>query len=330
MKFLCIRRAGRTRARTTRRSIQRRLQMCAGVFFTALLVGTFTGAATNTAYAAAFTYGAGPTGVYSVSCSGPGDGGLANLNFDNQLFFKAGAQCQANVDTAGPSYAASAASAFTASGVTSSAMGQSTMGVLKASAKLNTGPSTSVPFPAGFAETGFADVITVNAPGQTGQIAVVDIVLNLTGVLTATGPNSFSRVQLYVDADNGVTAPHVPGYQVQAGVNPSPTVINEVVMLSVGFIVGDPDEFVVKLMAQAMTSSQTSFGENAAEADFFNTLTWGGIAGVTIGGNAIDDFTIDSASGVDWTVAASSVISAPPAWAVLGIAVLGLARVRRR
>ena len=42
------------------------------------------------------------------------------------------------------------------------------MGVLKASAKLNTGPVTVVPFPAGFAETGFADLITVNVPGQTG------------------------------------------------------------------------------------------------------------------------------------------------------------------
>jgi hypothetical protein len=204
------------------------------------------------------------------------------------------------------------------------------MGVLKASAKLNTGPVTVVPFPAGFAETGFADLITVNVPGQTGQIAVVDIVLNLTGVLTATGPNSFSRVQLYVDADNGATTPHVPGFQVQAGIQPSPTVIDEVVTLSVGFIVGDPDEFVVKLMAQAMTTSQTSCGENASEADFFNTLTWGGIAGVTIGGNAVDDFTIDSASGVDWRVAASTAISAPPVWAFLGLAVLGLARVWRR
>jgi len=204
------------------------------------------------------------------------------------------------------------------------------MGVLKASANMNTGASTSVLFPAGFAETGFADLITVNVPGQTGQVAIVDIVLNLTGVLTATGPNSFSRLQLYVDADNGVTAPHQPGYQVQAGINPSPMVIDEVVMLSVGFIVGDPEEFVVKMIAQAMTSSQTSFGENAAEADFFNTLTWGGIAGVTIGGNAVTDFTIDAASGTDWTVAASTAISSPPAWAVLGLAVLGLGRVRRR
>jgi hypothetical protein len=203
------------------------------------------------------------------------------------------------------------------------------MGVLKASAKLNTGSVTSVLFPAGFAETGFADLITLNVPGQTGQIAVVDVVLNLTGVLTATGPNSFSRLQVYADSDNNITAPHQSGYQVQAGVNPSPTVINEVLTLSLGFIVGDPDEFVVKMMAQAMTSSQTSFGENAAEADFFNTLTWGGIAGVTVGGNSVTDFTIDSASGVDWTVAASAAIPAPPAWAILGMAVMGLARVRR-
>ncbi len=71
------------------------------------------------------------------------------------------------------------------------------------------------------------------------------------------------------------------------------------------------------MMAQAMTPSQTSFGMNVSEAVFSNTLTWGGIAGVTIGGNAVSDFTIDSASGVDWTVAASTAIPLPPAWAVL-------------
>ena len=83
------------------------------------------------------------------------------------------------------------------------------------------------------------------------------------------------------------------------------------------------------MMAQAMTPSQTSFGMNVSEAVFSNTLTWGGIAGVTIGGNAVSNFTIDSASGVDWTVAASTAIPLPPAWAVLGIAFMGLARVRR-
>ena len=83
------------------------------------------------------------------------------------------------------------------------------------------------------------------------------------------------------------------------------------------------------MMAQAMTPSQTSFGMNVSEAVFSNTLTWGGIAGVTIGGNAVSNFTIDSASGVDWTVAASTAIPLPLALAVLGIAFMGLARVRR-
>ena len=56
----------------------------------ALFAALLTGEAIPTAHAAAFTNGAGPTGVYSVSCSAPADGGLANPNFDNQLFFKVG------------------------------------------------------------------------------------------------------------------------------------------------------------------------------------------------------------------------------------------------
>ena len=39
------------------------------------------------------------------------------------------------------------------------------MGLLKASAKLNTGSVTSVLFPAGVAETGSANLITLNVPG---------------------------------------------------------------------------------------------------------------------------------------------------------------------
>ena len=130
-----------------------------------------------------------------------------------------------------PSYSASAAAAFTSGGLSASGTGQSIMGLLKASAKLNTGSVTSVLFPAGVAETGSADLITLNVPGQTGQIAIVDVVFNLTGVLTATGANSFSLLQLYVDSYNNLTAPHQPGYEVQAGVNPSPTVVNDMVTL---------------------------------------------------------------------------------------------------
>ena len=48
-----------------------RAERTAGLALSAALL---TGAAIPTAHAAAFTYGAGPTGVYSVSRSGPADG----------------------------------------------------------------------------------------------------------------------------------------------------------------------------------------------------------------------------------------------------------------
>ena len=129
-------------------------------------------------------------------------------------------------------------------------------------------------------------------------------------------------LQLYVDAANGITQPHQPSYQVQTGVNPSPTLIDDLLTFTVGFVVGKHDEFVVKMMAVAMTSSQTSFDTNIAAADFSNTLVWGGISDVTIGGDAQSEFSGGSASGVDWTLAATAAIPAPAAWPLLSIAVV--------
>ena len=76
------------------------------------------------------------------------------------------------------------------------------------------------------------------------------------------------------------------------------------------------------MMAVAMTSSQTSFDTNIAAADFSNTLVWGGISGVTIGGVAQSEFSVGSASGVDWTLAATAAIPAPAAWPLLSITVV--------
>jgi len=70
--------------------------------------------------------------------------------------------------------------------------------------------------------------------------------------------HSFARLQLYVDAANGITQPHQPSYQVQAGVNPSPTLIDDLLTFTVGFVVGKHDEFVVKMMAVARRTPATA------------------------------------------------------------------------
>ncbi|MGH9318563.1 MAG: hypothetical protein ACRD3V_01535 [Vicinamibacteria bacterium] len=49
-----------------------------------------------------------------------------------------------------------------------------------------------------------------------------------------------------------------------------------------------------------MSSSQTSFGNNVSDVEFLNTISWGGIADITVNGVSIlPHATVLSASGTD-------------------------------
>ena len=276
--------------------------------------------------AAGVSYGAGGSGAFSVSCSGPADGGLPNPGFDNRLWFQAGSVCNTNVSTAGATSGTNTSSSFSSGGVSTSGQAQTGNKIIKVLATMSSDEQDSVRFPAGFADAGWTDTLTVNSPGNEGQLAVVNIILNITGTLTASGPNSFSRLWAFVGTDIGT--PSQPFYQVQAGVNPSPTIINDTLILPLDFLIGTAGEFIVKIQAQAMTSSATSFGNNNAMADFWSTITWGGIDSVTFGnGDPLPNFSLLSASNVDWTEAA--VVPLPASIGLFGIGALFLRRFKR-
>jgi hypothetical protein len=280
----------------------------------------------NGAQAAFYSYGTGTSGVFAVSCSGPGDGGLANPNFDNRLFFKPGAQCQTSTDSTGPGYYANANSSFSQGNIVTSGKAQSSsMGVLRASGKMSTDQQNSVLFPAGFGEAGWIDTITIENPSMNGQIATINALLHIDGTLDASGPNSFGRLQLYAASSLGVA--NQSSYQVQAGTAVESLTVNDTVMVSFDFVIGTASEFGVKMSALAMTSSATSFGQNFSDTDFFNTLTWGGIDSITVGGNEITDYSIFSESGTDWTVAA---VPLPGAGALFMAGLAGLGFTARR
>lgn len=277
------------------------------------------------AHAAFFNYGTGTSGAFAVSCSGPGDGGLANPNFDNRLFFKAGAQCQTTTDPTGPGYQASASSSFTQNNVVTSGKAQSSMGVLRASGKMSTDQQNSVLFPAGFGEAGWIDTITIENPSMTGQIATINAFLHIDGTLDASGPNSFGRLQLFGATSLGTALQS--SYFVQAGSPVESLTVNETLLVSFDFVIGTASEFGVKMQALAMTSSATSFGQNFSDTDFFNTLTWGGIDSITVGGNEISGYSIFSESGTDWSVAA---VPLPGAGALFMLGLAGLGFVARQ
>ena len=252
--------------------------------------------ASSEAQSAPFTtYGfVGTSGVFAASCSGPGDGGLPNPNIvDNRVFFKAGSDC--TVDPLTPT----ANSSFSSGSVTASGTTTTALGSISGSAAMSTGAQSAVQFPAGFSDSGWIDTLLVSSPGNEGLLAQVSVVLNVNATLSVSGPNVISRLWLAVSSEtSGNPALHQPFYQIQAPA--APLVVNDTLTLELPFIIGTPSQFLVRVMAQAMTSSSTSFGNNTSDVAFLNTITWGGVEKVTVAGDEVAFTAVGDDSGINW------------------------------
>jgi hypothetical protein len=290
----------------------------------ALALTCFTGAA---ALAVPYThYGfSGTQGLFSVSCSGPGDGGLPHNGLvDNRGFFKPTSVCTSDPLTS------SSVSSFASGSVMASSSATAALGTLQGQAAMSTDAQTAVLFPAGFSDLGWIDTLTILDPSSTGQVAMVSVVLNASGALLADGPNVVALLQLIVSSELAGLNLHQPFYQIQS-TGPSPQPINDTLVLDLPFIVGTPGQMLVRAQARAMTSSATSFGNNVSDVEFLNTISWGGIADIAVGGISIlPDAVVLSASGVDWTGPISAAIPLPPGWSLFLTGLMMLAVARRR
>ncbi len=87
--------------------------------------------------------------------------------------------------------------------------------------------------------------------------------------------------------------------------------------------------FVVRVAVQALPGLLPASNPQGAlsEANFFNTVHWGGIGDVVDGeGRALTQFSMQSSSGFDWT----SPVPEPGTWWLLATGLLGLAGHARR
>ncbi len=156
------------------------------------------------------TYGfGGGTGVFSVACAGPADGGLPNGNIpDNRVFFQAGSNCTSNPLTG------SASEIFASGNVSASGTVTASLGSLQGFATMSTDVQSSVLFPAGFGDTGWIDTMLLEEDPQNaqfnGQVGIASIMLNVSGTLAASGPNVFARLQLAVSSELVGPAFHQP------------------------------------------------------------------------------------------------------------------------
>lgn len=271
------------------------------------------------------TYGfGGGTGVFSVACAGPGDGGLPNGNLaDNRVFFKPGSNCTVDPLT-GAASESFASGNTSASGTVSSVLGQ-----LQGSATMSTDQQSSVRFPAGFGDTGWIDTMDLGGnPQFNGQVGMAEVEVIVSGTLAVSGPNVTALLQLVVSSELGGPALHQPFYQIQS---PHPGLtISDSLILDLPFIIGTPSEFLVRAMPRAMTSSQTSFGNNTSTVNFLaNSVTWGGIRSVTVGGTTLPNFTAIGGTGIDWTQPFGALAVPTPSIVpllILGLAVMGFTR----
>jgi PEP-CTERM motif len=271
----------------------------------------------------------GSTGALVSSCAGlatgafPIEGGL----FDWQPGkFNCNA---ASITTPGPVLTASGAYTQATPSVQADSHGSATYGSVGMYAHFRANASAG--FAAAESTAGWTDTWTLMPanPAQIGQSAVVSFSIHLDGVLDGlpTG-NSYTRIGSQVWLNNLPVGGQNFRRQGQGqGGFPFHLEIDQDVNFSVTVTLGTPFELGVFSRASAGTAGSGPNWFSEATSDFASTLTWQGISGVTVAGNAIG-YSLSSQSGVDWTVAYAPVPE-PSVALLLGGGLLALALRRR-
>ncbi|MEZ6073231.1 MAG: hypothetical protein R3C10_23915 [Pirellulales bacterium] len=170
----------------------------------------------------------------------------------------------------------------------------------------------------GFVEASWLDTVTFDSPRFTSPHSVIITVpLRLDGNMgIIPGPNGGGRID-FILRDEGVhTLPPAPiGHNVFLGTdqdtwglaindtnNDPPSSIPCTIQCNTGvpFTLG----YLMEIKVSGSSAAGTTFGNTMVlNADFGNTLTWGGITTVqdAITGEVIDDWTIESVSGFDYS-----------------------------
>lgn len=233
------------------------------------------------------------------------------------------------------------ASAHASANTSKSASGTVGMGFLKFQAQ-NNGPNNSN-FAAADANGGWKDTFTISSPGLTGQSGFMQFTLNITGSLAASGFAGLASFGVTAYKDNIQLAANPlanPGNSDlistdrQYGnwvASSAPDVsknVNDVITMAVPFTYGTPFTLGIYARAHAgMRSSSGVPGNSQASVQFQNTLVWGGISNMFVGGTGTttNDYTVAAASGVDWR----GVVPSPAAASLLGMGALLASRRRR-
>lgn len=279
-------------------------------------------------------------GVLVQALAGPatnGSGSSAGLDLASTYISGSNPDIQEGTASGAAAFASRTAS-FSGANTTNSASAQVGMGWGKFQA-INSAPNTSA-FAQANAGGGWKDSFLIADPVKTGQQGFMVFTILVSGGLSASGfaGSSSFDVQSYKDNQalltNALSSSgnsDLLGTEQQYGhwgVSSAPNVsknVAGVVTFAVPFTYGTGFTLGVYGRAAAGMRSASGVPDNSqASSQFQNTMTWGGISQINVGGSAVGGYTITSGSGIDWT---GPIVPAP---GVAGLAVAGVLVGSRR
>lgn len=251
------------------------------------------------------------------------------------------------------SASASASKSYSSGATTNSSSGTVSLGQIHMSAS-NNAPNSSY-FHAAASNGGWADTLTIDMPGLTGQSGIYLAKIDVTGTLAAHGFAGASSFNVTAYKDKAELLRSVPGFfggaqattggtdrqRVSWGVatyggsyNDASSTIDDYVIFAVPIVFGESFSLgVYGYISAGMRSSSGVPGNSTADADFSHSVIWDGVAGVRDSmGNLVTGYSLTSASGIDWTQSMVSSVPEPEAYAMLvaGLALVGAVRRRQR
>ena len=153
----------------------------------------------------------------------------------------------------------------------------------------------------------FDDMLTIDAPGLTGQTGMTQMTMILDGLISEAVPGNeqASSADALVDFEFSASSSQGnPTTGVSYGDNNERDNINvnhEYYLLDVPFVFGEPFEISARLETKANTQQANFPGNTSAISAFAQTATWQGIEEVLdSGGQPVLDYSVSSDSLTDY------------------------------